>query len=377
MKKPVLFIVGTRPEATKGWLFARNLAASLQVDLGLIFTGQHIDLINNSFRDLGPIEGVSIGRAVEDQLIEWPSKFADYFRDQVDRRSPAAACGLGDTNSVRLAAELSHKFGIPFIHLEAGIRHHGNYDKAEPEELNRRCVSSLATLHLAPTVEAVANLVRENIPISRIRRIGDLSACAITCAFQGLAERILDGEAAMIDRTSGPYVLCTFHRSTSLWAQEELLRQFIDTAQIFDDLMFVLVGRPDSRWADFYRRVDTISNIYVTPAMSPSIFLKHLLHCEFVLTDSAGVQQEAIILGREVVACRREIELYADNTKLHLTPPPFVELPDVVSRLWPAKRFAYRGEVEPRLSAVLKEGNRVAREMALSVEELVKGDLMP
>lgn len=371
MTSSVWFVIGTRPEATKGWLFARNLASASGIKLKLVFTGQHTDLLADCMRDLGPIQAATTA-APEGMVSDgrWQEAFSDRFEALAFEERPGVICALGDTDSVRVAAELARRHCIPIIHLEAGIRHQGSYETAEPEEVNRRRISKLATLHLAPTPEARANLLREGVEVGAIRQVGDLSACAITCAFEGLTARIVAGEASGIDRTWGPYALCTFHRSTSLWAQEELLKHFLDAARLFKDLMLVLVGRPDSRWFEFYRQVDSVNNVYVTQAMSPSLFLSHLLHCEFVLTDSAGVQQEAVILGKDVIACRREIELYAGHPRVHMVPPPFASLPGAVSSLWPNKRAAFRGEVEPRLSHVRSEGRRLASEMARVVVSL-------
>jgi len=360
-------VVGTRPEVTKGWLFARWLASHPDVDFYLICTGQQKELLWSSVYDLGLTVNAITDLLAPAGRSPWQQRFSELFKSIVAAGPPDLVCALGDTDSVRATAELCHQLSLPFVHLEAGIRHRGVYQTPEPEEINRREISRLATFHLCPSLEARANLADEGVNASSMRIVGDLSACAITCAFEGLVARIAHGEPSPIDRTWGPYALCTFHRSTSLWAQEHLLKAFMDVAYLFSDLMLVLVGRPDSRWEEFYRQVDTIPNVYLTQAMTPSVFLGHLLHCEFVITDSAGVQQESAILAKDVIACRREIELYGGSPRVHVVPPPFTGLASAVSALWPASRAAFRGEVEPHLSEVRAEGRRVASQMAEGV----------
>ena len=57
MSFSIWFVVGTRPEATKGWLFARELAKLSDLSVRVIFSGQHTMLLHNCIDDLGPIYG--------------------------------------------------------------------------------------------------------------------------------------------------------------------------------------------------------------------------------------------------------------------------------------------------------------------------------
>jgi UDP-N-acetylglucosamine 2-epimerase (non-hydrolysing) len=85
-------------------------------------------------------------------------------------RPPAAVLVQGDTNTASAAAQAGNYAGVPVVHVEAGLR---SYDRAMPEELNRRVIGVLADLHCAPTAQAVRNLRRECVPDDSILLTGN------------------------------------------------------------------------------------------------------------------------------------------------------------------------------------------------------------
>ena len=246
------FIIGTRPEATKGWLVVRALAQNAEDEVEILFSGQHRELLVETVNDLSPIDGHA-PRWVDQspRLEDWRSTFPKAIQRLWRASRPRRICVVGDTDTVRISSEIAHEMEIPIVHIEAGIRHHGVAADLEPEERNRRIVSGLAALHLAPTQSAIDNLLLENVQRSAIRYCGDLSYCSIAAAFGGYVERLIRQD----DRTAlppyQPFVLCTFHRSTSLTFQASLEERFIEVARKFSHLHFVVVSRPDTRWASF------------------------------------------------------------------------------------------------------------------------------
>ena len=68
----------------------------------------------------------------------------------------------GDTMSALAGAEAAFYHQIPVAHVEAGLRTHLKYSPF-PEELNRKTISSLASLHFAVSELGVENLMKENI----------------------------------------------------------------------------------------------------------------------------------------------------------------------------------------------------------------------
>jgi len=69
----------------------------------------------------------------------------------------------GDTTTAMAAAMSSFFRRIPVVHIDAGLRTYNLYSPF-PEEMNRRVISAMATLHMAPTLRAADNLSREGQP---------------------------------------------------------------------------------------------------------------------------------------------------------------------------------------------------------------------
>ena len=86
----------------------------------------------------------------------------------------------------------------------------------------------------------------------------------------------------------------------------------------------------------------------------------------FVITDSAGVQQEALALGKQVVACREDVELYQGNPLLQVVRPPFRRLLPVVAQLSDAGGLS----CPPRdCGKIIEMGNSTAQSYAQALME--------
>lgn len=120
---------------------------------------------------------------------------------------PAAVLVQGDTNTASAAAQAANYAGAPVVHVEAGLR---SYDRAMPEELNRRVIGVLADLHCAPTRQAVRNLRREGVPDDSILLTGNtiVEATKEMAPDDATARAI----AAGLGVEPGEYVLATIHR---------------------------------------------------------------------------------------------------------------------------------------------------------------------
>jgi UDP-N-acetylglucosamine 2-epimerase (non-hydrolysing) len=93
------------------------------------------------------------------------------------------------------------------VHVEAGLR---SYDRAMPEELNRRVIGVLADLHCEPTEQAVRNLRREGVPGESILLTGNtIVEVTNEMAPDDMAARSI---AADLGAEPNQYILATIHR---------------------------------------------------------------------------------------------------------------------------------------------------------------------
>ena len=151
--------VGTRPEVIKLAPVVHALRAAGH-EVRCIATGQHYDarmygdvfagfgLVPDDIWTLQGSEGERLGQLMTAAFAELSAHPAD------------AVLVLGDTYTAPLVAIAARRYGIGVIHLEAGLR---SQNGLSVEEVNRKMMVGLATVHLAPTPMAAAFLAGEAV----------------------------------------------------------------------------------------------------------------------------------------------------------------------------------------------------------------------
>lgn len=329
-------VIGTRPEATKMSPLLFALHARDDCNLRLFFTGQHTHLVRQIMDDLGmsDIFGSELSTLPSKPPDrQWAKQAREELRHLLAERVNNGVLVLGDTASARLGAEIAVEAKIAVCHIEAGLR----LTKTDlPEEINRREISKLASIHCAPSWHEMHNLLAEGID-KAIFVIGDLSALYRQFAIARIAGTIhttngVEDALVAVDEnilasrisTATNYILCTFHRQTSLQHWPQLITWLRSVAQHIEPQRLILCTRLDTRWQPFYSEISATNSALIVSAARPLVFQILLRYASCVITDSAGVQQEALLSGKHVFATREEVELYKHHPLLHLVPPPFV-----------------------------------------------------
>jgi UDP-N-acetylglucosamine 2-epimerase (non-hydrolysing) len=203
--RQIAVVVGTRPEIVK----LAPIVRMLRNNARFLHTGQHTDaelsgVFLKSARLPAPqiLDGIC-GQPRHAQVGRMVERLGALFAEE----PPAAVLVQGDTNTASAAAQAANYAGAPVVHVEAGLR---SYDRAMPEELNRRVIGVLADLHCAPTEQAVRNLRREGVPDDSILLTGNtiVEATKEMAPDDATARAI----AAGLGAEPGGYVLATIHR---------------------------------------------------------------------------------------------------------------------------------------------------------------------
>lgn len=320
MARPVLCVVGARPNYMKMAPIIRALAAQDGVPPVLVHTGQHYDAAMNDafFTALGlprPAVNLEVGSATH---AVQTAEIMKRFEPVVDEYQPAAVLVVGDVNSTIACALVAAKRGIPVVHVEAGLR---SYDRAMPEEINRVLTDQIADLLYTTERSAAANLHAEGIGDERIVFVGNVMIDTLLANLPAavppwitLAGTSIAG--SIVQAATGPdgalrYGVVTLHRPSNVDDRATLVRLFGALREISSRLPLVLALHPRTR-----ARIDEFglgdgfdpSGIAILPPQGYLEMLGLMSKATLVLTDSGGLQEETTALGVPCLTLRENTE---------------------------------------------------------------------
>jgi len=309
VKPRILVIYGTRPEAIKVAPVIRAIDASTALDGIVAVTGQHremLDQVNDIF-DIVPHYDLNVFEAGQ-PLNALMAKVFERLDPLLAEIAPDGVLVQGDTSTVTAAAIAAFYRQIPVIHLEAGLRS-GNLNSPFPEEANRKLVSQIATLHLAPTRTARDNLLREGIHGRDIVITGNTVIDALLYTVSQ-STQVSDPTLGQILRNDRPILLVTTHRREN-WgpAIESIGTAVGHLLEIHPEFQVVLPLHRNPIVSEALRRLLADKpSVYLTDPLPYSDFTQVMAAASIVLTDSGGVQEEAPALGRPVLVLRDNTE---------------------------------------------------------------------
>jgi UDP-N-acetylglucosamine 2-epimerase (non-hydrolysing) len=304
----ILFCLGTRPEMIK----IAPLIQAVRAQGGhpiLVNTGQHADLLAPLFELFAcppdyDLEAMSAGQPLN-VLV---GKILERLDPILEREQPDYVIVQGDTASAVAGALAGFNRKIPVGHVEAGLRS-GNPTSPFPEEMNRRLVSQIATLHFAATAHNEATLLAEGIAEAAIHVTGNTVVDAL---FQTLASRQPGPEmVALRERIRGrKTILLTTHRrenfGDTMRTHLRTLRRF---AEAHPDLCIVFPVHPNPAVREAaVQELMGCDQIMLTAPMGYADFVHLLAEAWLLVSDSGGIQEEAASLGKPILVLRENTE---------------------------------------------------------------------
>jgi UDP-N-acetylglucosamine 2-epimerase (non-hydrolysing) len=213
---------------------------------------------------------------------------------------------VGDVNSSLGCALVAAKAGIPVAHVEAGLR---SEDRSMPEEINRVVIDSISSLLLTHSPDADENLLREGHSPDSIHRVGNLM---IDSLVQSLPRR----QPAPLPAEVHRYAVLTLHRPSNVDDLATFRGLLAACAEIAErkavHLVLPVHPRVERQLAQVHLTPRQRSRLISLPPLPYLRFLSLLVDCEFVLTDSGGIQEESTYLGKPCFTLR-------DNTERPIT----------------------------------------------------------
>lgn len=315
MKKKILIVFGTRPEAIKMAPVCEALKEDFNVKICV--TAQHrlmLDQVLDIFK-IKPDYDLNLMKKGQD-LFDITSKILTKFKKILLKEQPNLVLVHGDTSTAMTAAMACFYLKIPIGHVEAGLR---TFDVHSPfpEEFNRQFISNIADFHFAPTEQAKENLVKEDIPIKNIYVVGntviDALKIAINKAKKIKFEKKLLLEMSFLNNnsTNSPkIVLITGHRRENFGEGLKNICQALKVlAKNNAEIKFIYPVHLNPRVLKPVNKIlSNIDNLYLIKPLDYLSFVKLIERSYVILTDSGGIQEEAPSLGKPVLVMRDKTE---------------------------------------------------------------------
>ncbi len=310
----VLSVFGTRPEAIKLAPVIRLLQETAGVSHVCCVSGQHRQMLDQvlSVFDLHPAHDLNVMRPGQDLAHVTQAVLLGVTRVLREER-PDWLIVQGDTTTAFAAALAGFYEQVPVAHVEAGLRT-GNPKSPWPEEINRRMVTALASLHFAPTQRAADNLLAENVPAHQILVTGNTVIDALHwIAAQPQGDTVLDGllwqHAPRLTGANRRLLLVTLHRRENLGEKLRSICGALAQLAARGDVDIVIPLHLNPAVREIVLEVlGSTAGVHLLPPLDYLPFVALLKRCYMVITDSGGIQEEAPGLGKPVMVARDTTE---------------------------------------------------------------------
>jgi len=272
----------------------------------MIHTGQHYDhqMSEVFFTALSlkePEYNLGVGSGAQGWQTAEILKGAE---EVLEREKPDILIVYGDTNSTLGGALAAAKLQIPVAHVEAGLR---SFRRGMPEEINRVLTDHLSSLLFAPTLTAVKNLNAEGIT-RNVYMVGDVMQ---ETAFQFL--QVAQQKSTILKRlklASKSYSLVTVHRAENTDSPENLrgIVEALKGISKSETLVWPLHPRTSKKLKEFHLDFAGCDGVILIEPVSYLDMLALESSSKVVLTDSGGVQKEAVWFEVPCITLREETE---------------------------------------------------------------------
>lgn len=372
---PILIVIGTRPEAIK-LLPLYEALKNEQLPVQICSTGQHTNLVEEIYPLFGVKPSFELKVMKEKQDLFYLTQILlEKTKDLFQEVHPSLVIVQGDTTSAFVAALSAFYLKIPVVHVEAGLRTYNCYAPF-PEEINRQLISKIAALHFAPTLVAKDALKAEGISANSIFLTGNTGIDALFFIKNRLANQEIFPSSFLKDRLDSlkkdgkKIFLLTAHRRESLekdlaiclTAIKEFLLLHPDVA-----ILYPVHSNPAIHQVIETVGLENLKNIFLLPPLPYQDLVYLLSEADAVLTDSGGIQEEAISLRIPILVLRNETDrpegLEVGIAKLVGTNPLLIQkgMEEILTNLQSPSKVNYEklpygdGTASPQIAKILKD----------------------
>lgn len=305
MKKKIMTIFGTRPEAIKMAPLVKAIENDGQLEVCVVVTAQHREMLDAVLKTFDIVPDYDLNIMKEGQtLSEITSKSMIELESIIKHVKPNMVLVHGDTATTFSGSLAAFYNQVPIGHVEAGLR---SYDKYSPypEEMNRQMVGVLTDIHFAPTFNARKHLLDEGKDINSVVVTGNTAIDALNYTVND------DYHSDILNRHKNKRILLlTAHRRENIGEPMEhifkAVRKLVDEDE---SLVVVYPVHMNPKVRDIAQHIlgnhDRIELIEPLDVLDFHNFAKQ---AHLILTDSGGIQEEAPSLHKPVLVLRDNTE---------------------------------------------------------------------
>lgn len=321
MKKiKFLFVFGTRPEAIKLAMLIKLFQEQNDFIVKICSTDQHKKMLNDVLRVFEISKDYNLDVMRKNQnLTDITLKILKKLPKILNSFKPDYVIVHGDTTTSFSSSLASFYNGVKVIHIEAGLRT-SNLNEPFPEELNRRLISKIASIHFAPTKNAKLNLIKEGVDVKDIIVTGNTVIDSLKFVLKKLeTNKSLTNsffKKFNLSEFRDNYFVLTVHRRENQGDKiQELSKILNELEKKYPHLkiIFPIHLNPVLR-ESFKKNIKSKNLIFIEP-LTYLNFIILLKNSKFIMTDSGGIQEESPTLNKKVIVLRNETE----RTELYKT----------------------------------------------------------
>ncbi|MDD6207956.1 MAG: UDP-N-acetylglucosamine 2-epimerase (non-hydrolyzing) [Clostridiales bacterium] len=305
MKRKVMLVFGTRPEAIKMCPLVHELKSRKRIETLVCVTGQHRQMLDQVLNTFHVVPDFDLSIMKQGQtLFDITTGILEKIKGVLDKVKPDIVLVHGDTSTTFGTALACYYMQIPVGHVEAGLRTHDIYSPY-PEEFNRQAVGIIAQYHFVPTYMASQNLIKEGKREDSIYITGNTVIDAMKYTVRD------DYHHPELDWVGeDKLIFITAHRRENLGepmhrmfrAIRRVLEEHTDCKAVYPIHMNPVVRKAAEEELKGCSRIHLIEPI--------EVFDCHNFEsrCYLCLTDSGGIQEECPSYGKPVLVMRDTTE---------------------------------------------------------------------
>lgn len=307
-KLKVFVCVGTRADIIKMSPIINKLNNCDMFNCHVSLSGQHRELAKIAINDFNiQFDSEFDVMKPKQELSSLLSIMLKNYTIEINSFHPDVVLVHGDT-STALAGALSARYlHIPVLYIEAGLRTYAY--TPFPEELHRRIITHCSSLFACPDIVAKNNLINEGVSPEKIcvtgNTIADVLFNTVNEHYQFKEKRL-----QLFEYNKYKEVVVTLHRSeTDENALLNVCSSLAELVSINNDVFVFWPVHPNPRIkAIVTKQLSNFKNIALLEPLSVVDMHNLLLRSSLVITDSAGLQEEAFLLEKPTLILREMSE---------------------------------------------------------------------